>query len=203
MALPAVSVRSRAGPAPRGVGTAALQRGSVSHGPAALATLRPCELLPVGALSRGSRGTRGGLELEMKPPAGWYRRDVLCSRDPKAPWYLWWHNPQDQGPSPSLLEREVVSTLPPAERKVSLKPLKRSARATIYPGHFPEPSPRPAPSAPASRLSPARLFAGRTQRAAEGAAWQPLYPPNSAAPTLPAPAPTERQGAHLQPLCGC
>lgn len=61
VALPAVSARSRAGPAPRGVGTAALQRGSVSHGPAALATLRPCELLPVGALSRGSRGTRGGL----------------------------------------------------------------------------------------------------------------------------------------------
>lgn len=57
-------------PRSRGVGTAALQRGSVSPGPAALATLRPCELLPVGALSRGSRGTRGGLELGMKPPAG-------------------------------------------------------------------------------------------------------------------------------------
>lgn len=30
--------------------------GSVSHGPAALATLRPCELLPMGALSRGNQG---------------------------------------------------------------------------------------------------------------------------------------------------
>lgn len=33
--------------------------GSVSHAPAALATLRPCEPLPTGASSRGSRGNRG------------------------------------------------------------------------------------------------------------------------------------------------
>lgn len=33
--------------------------GSVSHGPAALATARPCELLPMGALSRGSQGNWG------------------------------------------------------------------------------------------------------------------------------------------------
>lgn len=32
---------------------------SVSHGPAALATVRPCELLPVGALSCGSQENWG------------------------------------------------------------------------------------------------------------------------------------------------
>lgn len=81
----------------------------------------------------------------------------------------------DQGPSPSLLEREVVSTLPLAEKKASFKPLKISARATIYPGHFPEPSPRPAPSAPCvSAFSSPAVFPGQTQRA--GAAWQQLCP---------------------------
>lgn len=73
---------------------------------------------------------------------------------------------------PSLPEREVVSTLPPAERRVLFKPLKISARATIYPRHFPEPSP-PAllPRLPAAlALSCLAAFQG-TQKGWHG--WMP------------------------------
>lgn len=60
---------------------------------------------------------------------------------------------------------EVLSTLPPAERKVSFKPLKISARATIYPGHYPEPSPPaclpPPPGSPGFLLP--GWFSGHTK----------------------------------------
>ena len=113
----------------------------------------------------GAREIRG-LELEIKPSRGATR---ACGMSPAAgvpaqPWHLRCRG-RLLSPSPSLPEREIVSTLPPAERRVSFKPLKISARATIYSGHFPESSPPtllpPAPGNPG--FLPPGCFSGRTK----------------------------------------
>lgn len=106
-----------------------------------------------------------GSELEIKPSWG-AMRACRMSLAPGVPAQRWlWCRGCLLSPSPSLPEREVVSTLPPAERKVSFKPLKISARATIYPGHFPEPSPPallpPAPGSPG--FLPPGCFSGHTK----------------------------------------
>lgn len=108
-----------------------------------------------------------GVELEIKPSWGAMRACGMSPalEVPAQPWHLQCRS-RLLCLLPSLPEREVVSTLPPAERRVLFKPLKISARATIYPGHFPEPSP-PAllPRLPAAlALSCLAAFQG-TQRA--------------------------------------
>lgn len=121
-----------------------------------------------------------GLELEIKPSRGGRCERVGCplAREgvPAPPLHLR-HRGRLLSPSPSLPEQEVVSTLPP-ERKVSFKPLKRSAKATIYPGHFPEPSLLPpAPGSPGF-LRPG-CFSGRTKDWhgwMRAPLWQPLWP---------------------------
>lgn len=106
----------------------------------------------------------GGLELEIKPSDASVR-DVPCSRDPKA------------AMAPAVAQSLWIKVhhlacwsgklLPPfpLQKKVSFKPLKISARATIYPGHFPEPSPRPAPSPPCVSAFSSPAVSRGTQRA--------------------------------------
>lgn len=101
-------------------------------------------------------------------------------------------------PSLSLSRREVVSTLPPAERKVSFKPLKISARATIYPGHFPEPSP-PAPGSPGWLPAAVRLAQRARQRLCPRRQ-RPALSPRSQ-PRLSPPRGGPGAGARLRP-CG-
>lgn len=147
-----------------------------------------------------------GLELGIKPSSGVIQTCGTSSAPgiPKQPWHLWWHNPC--GSKSITFPAGVGSCFHPSPRrkKSLIQAIENIGKSNYLPRALPGAVP-PAllPPLPASRLSPAWLFPGaHTKGWMQALLGSSFTHSNSAASMLPASAPPERQGAHLQPWGG-